>query len=136
MLKASIIGYLGKDAELKQVNGKSVLNFSVAHTESFTNQQGLKIERTTWVDCGWWGGEKLAPWLKKGSLVHVEGAPSTRAYANKEGELTGELRLSVFRLDLLKSTAERQEPATTTAGTGQPGAAGPSGQDAPDYLPF
>ena len=53
MIRISVIGRLGQDAQVNNVNGKSVINFSVAYSEKFKNQQGEDTERTTWVSCAY-----------------------------------------------------------------------------------
>ncbi|MBI3882871.1 MAG: single-stranded DNA-binding protein, partial [Sphingobacteriales bacterium] len=35
MIKLQIVGNLGKDCIVKEINGKNVINFSVAHTERY-----------------------------------------------------------------------------------------------------
>ncbi|KAK6020162.1 hypothetical protein OSTOST_14189, partial [Ostertagia ostertagi] len=47
---AQIIGHLGKDCIVNTVNGKNVINFTVAHTEKYKDSQGNQQERTTWVE--------------------------------------------------------------------------------------
>ncbi len=67
MIKLQIIGNLGKDATTNTVNGKNVINFSVAHTEKFTSN-GEKKEKTTWVECAYWTDKTaISPYLKKGT---------------------------------------------------------------------
>lgn len=102
MIKLQIVGNLGKDCIVNQVNGKSVMNFSVAHTEKFKDSQGNPKEQTTWVECAYWSDKTtVAEYLKKGKLVYVEGAPSVDAYTNKDGQAAGTLRLRVSSLQLL-----------------------------------
>lgn len=101
MLKTTAIGYLGQDCILKDAGGKKVLNFSIAHTERYKNKQGVDCERTTWIECGLWDKEKLAPYLKKGTQVYVEGVPLPNAWVDKDGELKTSLRLNVFSIQLL-----------------------------------
>ena len=48
MIKLQVIGNLGKDAVLNNVNGKSVINFTVAHTERFKDAQGVQKDKTTY----------------------------------------------------------------------------------------
>ena len=48
MIKLQVIGNLGKDALVNNVNGKTVINFNVAHTERFKDAQGNQKDRTTW----------------------------------------------------------------------------------------
>jgi len=45
MIKLQIVGNLGKDCITKEVNGKNVINFSVAHTERFKDSTGTQRER-------------------------------------------------------------------------------------------
>lgn len=68
MKKAEIIGYIGKDAETKD----DKVTFTVGVSESYTNKEGEKQERTTWFYCqGKFG--KFAEYLKKGTHVYVRG---------------------------------------------------------------
>lgn len=54
MLKNLILGHLGKDAVVSNVNGKTVINFNVAHSENWTDNAGVKNQKTTWVGCSYW----------------------------------------------------------------------------------
>ena len=70
MIKLNVVGHLGKDAVVSTVNGRNVINFTVAHSERFKDAQGVQKERTIWVDCGYWTDKTaIAPYLKKGTLV-------------------------------------------------------------------
>jgi single-strand DNA-binding protein len=102
MIKLQIVGNLGKDCILNEVNGKNVINFNVAHTEKFKDSQGNLKERTTWVNCAYWTDRTaVAQYLKKGKLVYVEGSPDVEAYSNKENQPAATLRLRVRDLQLL-----------------------------------
>jgi len=85
MIKLQVIGNLGKDAVLNNVNGKNVINFTVAHTERYKDAQGVQKDRTTWVDCAYWTDRTaVAPYLKKGTMVYVEGTPDVRTYTTAD----------------------------------------------------
>ena len=102
MIKLQIIGNLGKDCIVKEVNGKNVINFSVAHTERFKDSQGNQKERTTWVECAYWTDRTaVAQYLTKGRTVYAEGAPEADAYTNKEGKASATLRMRVQSVQLL-----------------------------------
>lgn len=101
MIKLQMIGHLGKDALKGQVNGKSVLNFNVAHSEKYRNIQGQEVERTTWVECSYWEREAVGPYLRKGVQVFIEGQPYLDQYVNKKGETATTLRMRVTNLQLL-----------------------------------
>lgn len=82
----SIIGYLGGDPKLKEVNGDQVVEFSVGTTEKYTTKAGEKKEETEWHDVVVWGklAANHAKFLSKGSLVDVEGKLKTRSWPDKE----------------------------------------------------
>lgn len=102
MIKLQIIGNLGKDCIVKEVNGKNVINFSVAHTERFKDSTGTQKERTTWVECAFWTDRTaVAPYLKKGQLVYVEGSPEADGYMNKDNQASATLRMRVRDVQLL-----------------------------------
>ena len=102
MIKLQVIGNLGKDCVVKEVNGKNVINFNIAHTERYRDAQGNQQERTTWVECSYWVEKTgIAPYLTKGKTVYVEGAPDASAYTNKEGQPVGSLRVRVQNIQLI-----------------------------------
>jgi single-strand DNA-binding protein len=102
MIKLQVIGNLGKDCIVKEVNGKNVINFSVAHTERYKDAQGNQKERTTWVECAYWTDRTaIAPYLVKGTSVYAEGSPEADAYTNKEGQVAATLRMRVQNIQLL-----------------------------------
>ncbi len=114
MIKLQIVGNLGKDAIVKEVNGKSVINYSVAHTEKYKDLQGNLKERTTWVECAYWTDKTaVAPYLTKGTMVYSEGAPEAEAYMNRENQMAATLRMRVFNLQLLNSTKDGQQGSNT-----------------------
>ena len=88
MIKMQVIGNLGKDCVVNTVNGKNVINFTVAHTEKYRDSQGNNQEKTTWVDCAYWTDRTaVAPYLTKGKQVYVEGQPEARSFYNEMMEL-------------------------------------------------
>ena len=109
MIKLQIIGNLGKDCIVKEINGKHVINFSVAHTERFKDAQGNQKERTTWVECAYWTDRTaIAPYLVKGTSVYAEGSPEADPYTNKEGQAAATLRMRVQNIQLLGGSGETQ----------------------------
>ncbi|HEU4634013.1 MAG TPA: single-stranded DNA-binding protein [Flavisolibacter sp.] len=102
MIKMQVIGNLGKDCVVNTVNGKNVINFTVAHTEKFRDSQGNNQERTTWVDCAYWTDRTaIAPYLQKGTQVFVEGTPEVRSYTRNDGTAGASLSLRVREVQLL-----------------------------------
>lgn len=107
MIKLQVIGNLGKDCLTNVVNGKNVINFNVAHTEKFRDQQGNTKEKTIWVECAYWTDRTgIAPYLRKGTQVYVEGNPEVRTYQKNDGSFGASLTLRVLSVQLLGSRPE------------------------------
>jgi single-strand DNA-binding protein len=102
MIKLQVIGNLGADCIQKEVNGKTVINFNVAHSEKFKDAQGNVKERTTWVNCAYWTDKTaIAQYLLKGKTVYAEGSPEADGYTNKDGQVAATLRMRVQNIQLL-----------------------------------
>lgn len=109
MIKLQVIGHLGKDANSNTVNGKNVINFSVAHTEKFRDAQGNQKDRTIWVECAYWTDRTgVLPYLKKGTLVFAEGSPEVRNYTTKDGNHGSSLTMRISSVQLLGGRNEGQ----------------------------
>lgn len=97
-----VIGNLGKDCTVNTVNGKNVINFSVAHTEKFKDKSGAQQEKTTWVECAYWTDRTaISPYLKKGQQVYAEGTPEVRTYQTNDGKSGASLSVRVQSVQLL-----------------------------------
>lgn len=106
MIKLQVIGNLGKDCVVNTVNGKTVMNFTVAHTEKFKDSSGNQREKTIWVECSYWSDRTgVAPYLKKGTQVYVEGAPEVRTYTTQDGKSGASLSIRVASIQLLGGRA-------------------------------
>ncbi len=102
MIKLQVIGNIGRDCVVNNVNGKSVINFSVAHTEKFKDAQGQQKDKTIWVECAYWTDRTtIAPYLKKGQQVYAEGTPDIRTYTTKEGAPGSSLSLRVSMVQFI-----------------------------------
>lgn len=102
MIKMQVIGNLGKDCTVNTVNGKNVINFTVAHTEKYKDSQGNQQEKTTWVDCAYWTDRTtVAQYLTKGKQVFVEGQPEARSFQRNDGTPGSSLSLRVREVQLL-----------------------------------
>src|SRR6187551_3073820 len=102
MIKMQVIGNLGKDCVVNTVNGKNVINFTVAHTEKYKDSQGANQEKTTWVDCAYWTDRTaIAPYLQKGQQVYVEGTPEVRSFTRNDGTAGASLSMRIREVQLL-----------------------------------
>jgi single-strand DNA-binding protein len=113
MIKLTVIGNLGRDAIVRDAQGKSVISFSVAHTEKFKDSNGVQKDKTTWVECNYWSERiNLVPYLKKGNQVYVEGQPTIDVYENKEGQKVASVKLRVTQVQLLNNRNAGDNSAT------------------------
>ena len=83
--RVQLIGNLGKDPESKFTpTGKKVAHFSLAVSQRWKTGAETK-EYTEWVNIEAWGrlGEVCQEYLKKGSLVYIEGRLKTEKYEDK-----------------------------------------------------
>jgi len=86
--KVILIGRLGGDPELKYTPaGVAVATFSLATNQVWKSAEGSTQERTDWHRVVAWRklAEIVGEWLKKGSLVYVEGMLQTRSWNDKDG---------------------------------------------------
>lgn len=104
MVQMQLIGTLGKDAEVKDVDKTKVINFSVA-----VNQGYGEKKTTLWVDAAKFGDKTaVANYLKKGTKVFISGEPTLVNWTSKTGTSGTSLRLRVNELELLGENKTKQ----------------------------
>ena len=107
MIVLNVIGFLGSDPREFSHQDKGGINFSLAHSETWTDQTGQKQSKTTWIECTYWTPPAgLLPYLKKGSRIHVTGAPGSKTYTDKAGQNQSTLTLKVREIVLIDSKKE------------------------------
>lgn len=113
MIKLQAIGRIGKDCTVNNVNGKNVINFTVAHSERYKDSQGNQQDKTVWVDCAYWTDRTaIAPYLVKGAQVFVEGQPEVRTFNKADGSTGVSMGLRVRDINLLSSgNTQQQQPS-------------------------
>src|SRR5687767_8678808 len=144
MIKMQVIGNLGKDCVVNTVNGKNVINFTVAHTEKYKDSQGNQQEKTTWVDCAYWTDRTaIAQYLTKGKQVYAEGQPEARSFQRNDGTPGSSLSMRVREVQLLGGRGESGSvpsysgSSASSASTGSSNIPSPSDITEPiDDLPF
>jgi len=113
MIKMQVIGRLGKDCVVNTVNGKNVINFTVAHSEKYRDSQGTNQEKTIWVDCAYWTDRTaVSPYLVKGTQVFVEGSPEVRTFTRQDGTAGASLSLRVREVQLLGGKSDSAGSST------------------------
>ena len=87
--KVILVGRLGRDPEVRYMpNGEAVCNFSIATDESWNDKQtGQRVTKTEWHNITLYRrtAEVAGQYLKKGSLVYIEGRIQSRKYTGKDG---------------------------------------------------
>ena len=127
MIKLQIIGRLGKDCVVNTVDGKNVINFSVAHSEKYKDSQGNQQEKTIWVDCAYWTDRTaIAQYLTKGTQVFVEGSPEIRTFTRQDGTAGASLSLRVRDVQLLGSSRDNSSGTSSYSNTASSTATAPN----------
>ena len=116
MIAAVVSGNLGKDAELKNVDGTAVVSFSVA-----SRRYANGAEQTDWVSVSFWGkrAEAVSKFLTKGKSVACRGNVWVREYThNNEKRYSLECRAD--DVELLGGNGGAKEESSSTKGDGIP----------------
>ena len=111
--KVILLGYTGKDPEVKDVAGTKVANLSLATTEKgYTLQNGIQVpDRTEWHSLIFWKGlaEVVEKYVRKGSQIYIDGKIKTRQYEDRTGSKRYVTEIFVDKLELLGSRLAQQE---------------------------
>ena len=96
----SFTGRLTRDAAVKNINGKTLVELSVANNIGYGD-----YKKTNWLKVKWWGDRA------SNALVTSSGELSTESYENKEGKTVTELVVTVFGMQLLSKPKQESGPA-------------------------
>lgn len=134
MTTVTILGKLGGDVELKDVNGTALAKFSVAQNVGYGDKKS-----TNWFSVSIWGGQaksNFVDYLKKGQMVQVVGELSTREY---NGKTYMEVRSYSCNLAGSPQGGQQQQSQSTQQAQPKPQTkptAGGGTSDLDDDLPF
>jgi single-strand DNA-binding protein len=112
--RVQLIGYLGRDPETRFTpTGQKVCHFRIAVSHHWTNKEGESKEATDWFTVEAWGrlGEVCQEYLKKGSLVFLEGRLHTDTY-EKDGEKRYSTKVVALQMQMLDRKPDEDEPLT------------------------
>lgn len=132
MTTVTILGKLGGDVELKDVNGTALAKFSVAQNVGFGDKKSVN-----WFSVSIWGGQaksNFVDYLKKGQMVQVVGELSTREYNGKTY-----MEVRSYSCNLAGSPQGGQQQQATQQAQPKPQAQPTTGggtSDLEDDLPF
>lgn len=129
--KVILIGRLGKDPETRYMpSGEEVTNATLATSENYKDKEGKKIEKTEWHTIVFYRrlAEVAGEYLKKGSMIYVEGRLQTRKW-EKDGIARYITEIIVDKLEMLggkdSNNEERPPPARSNAPAASTGSAKP-----------
>ncbi|ASN03811.1 single-stranded DNA-binding protein [Virgibacillus necropolis] len=108
-----LVGRLTKDPDLRYTpNGVAVANFTLAVNRPFSNQQGNR--EADFINCVVWRrpAENLANYMKKGSMVGVDGRVQTRNFEGQDGKM-------VYMTEIVADSVQFLETKGSTQGNGQ-----------------
>jgi single-strand DNA-binding protein len=107
--KVILVGRLGRDPETRYTGGgQAVANFSVATDETYKDRNGERQKRTEWHKIVVWGkqAEIAQQYLKKGSLIFIEGRIQSREWQDKEGQKRTSFEIVATNFRMLGGRAE------------------------------
>ena len=102
--RALLIGNVGNDPEIRILNNEQVkvASFRLATTERYKDRNGDVKENTEWVNISAWNktADIVERFVKKGSLLYIEGKLATRKWTDKDGNerFTTEIRADGIQL--------------------------------------
>ena len=131
--KITIVGYLGRDPELRYTpQGTALCKMSIATTERRKNVTGEAEEHTTWFRVTAWGrqAELANEYLTKGRQVYVEGRLRLEEYTDREGQKRFSAEVSATEIQFLgqKIDTPGANAAEAVAGANQTTAPAPKPQ--------
>ena len=127
--KVILVGRLGRDPETRYTgSGQAVANFSVATDESYKDRNGERQKRTEWHRITAWGklAEICQQYLKKGTMVYIEGRIQSREWQDKEGQKRTSFDIVANTMKMLSS---RGDAAAAASAGGMGGGASRGGED-------
>ncbi len=122
--KVILVGRLGRDPETRYTSsGQAVANFSVATDETYKDRAGERQKRTEWHKIVVWGkqAEIAQQYLRKGSLVFIEGRIQSREWQDREGNKRTSFEIVANNFRMLGGRAEGgrgEVPQAAAAGAG------------------
>jgi single-strand DNA-binding protein len=129
--KVILVGRLGRDPETRYTSGgQAVANFSVATDETYKDRNGERQKRTEWHKIVVWAkqAEIAQQYLKKGSLVFIEGRIQSREWQDKEGQKRTSFEIVATNFRMLGGRSDAAA-AGAAAGGGAGGGAARGGED-------
>ncbi len=148
--KVMLIGNVGKDPEVRYLDGNNnpnsgstkVATFTLATTERYRDRNGELRENTEWHNIVAWrnSADVAEKYIRKGTQVYIEGKLRTRSWTDQTGNKRYTTEVTVDNLQLLGRKSDNpgaqdggQAQGGYNAGQGQQGGYQQQGYGQPDH---
>lgn len=111
--KVHLVGNIGKDPEVRySAAGKPITNASLATTSKRKNKEGEMVETTEWHKLTFFDklAEIVGEYVKKGSLIYVEGTIKYEKFINKNGVEVNTTQIICNEMTILKRAENKEKP--------------------------
>lgn len=128
--KAILVGRLGADPEMRYTQSNTaVTTMNIATNETYTDSSGERREKTEWHRVVAWSrlAEICQQYLRKGSLVYVEGPIQTREWEDRDGNKRYTTEVKALTMQILDSKSG--DSSANGAGSSESSKQGRSDQD-------
>ena len=107
-----LLGRVGKDVEVKDVNGTKCAIFTIATSEKYKDRNGEYQENTQWHNVVAWRNvaDICERFVKKGDQIGIEGRLQTRNYTNSEGRKIYVTEIIVENFEFLQTKRQEEQP--------------------------
>lgn len=119
--RATIIGRVTRDPEMRTTpSGQSVTTLSVATNRTWTDNAGVKQERSEFHNCVLWGklAEIASQYVTKGRRIYIEGRIETRDWTGQDGVKRYRTEIVSENMIMLDGAKGAGGPGTMPAASG------------------
>jgi single-strand DNA-binding protein len=108
MNTVKLIGNVGREVIVRDVESGKMVTFSVATNEKYLNKNKEEVKSVVWHSVVAWGQAAVhcEQLLEKGKLVSVEGKLSYRQYQNKEEQTVKVTEIVAFKVEEVTKAQE------------------------------
>jgi len=119
-----LVGWLGKEPEIKDAKGHKILRISVATSDNYKDQNGQWVNNTDWHNLTLWNkqAEYVAKFGFKGAIVMVIGMNKTKKWTDQNGTEIYDYHIQTTSIKVLNpKKAEGGDAAPSRSGGPPPG---------------
>ena len=106
-----ITGRLTANAQVRKTkSGKQVTGFSIAINDNYKKEGSTEVTKlVTYINCSYWLSTAIAPYLTKGTIVHVQGRLNEpHIWTGMDGNSRASLSFTVNNIRILGGGNKQQ----------------------------